>query len=131
MFKAAVAVLLTTVVVLLIVIGKQFPEALADRQPFDRNQLAEQLKNTVTRVGDRYSFACSRIYSPKFYSKCEDLRAEHKDLIGWIEKTKRDGSDEDLRSVSRTIAAWEIWAACNRYPVGDPNRPSQEVCNWQ
>ena len=148
MFKVAVAVLLTTMVALLIVIGKQHSEAPADRQPFDRDRLAEQLKNTVTRIGDRVYFLCGRTHAPK----CEDLREESNELLARIAETKRDGSDEDLRSLSRFVARFEIdtaanireleksaeffedlqrqlLEACDRYPFGDPNRPDQWICD--
>ena len=145
-FKVAVAVLLTTMLVLLYVIGKQHSEA---RQPFERDQLAAEMKNTVTRITDRAGLACGHL---PFKSKCEELRASGDGLIARIEKTKRDGSDEDLRSLSRFVAQLEIntaanlqtmeasaefvkdlprrlLEACDRYPVGDPNRPAKWICD--
>lgn len=115
-FRWAVAILVTVMLSLLSVIGKQSPEALANRVPptqqLDRARLTAEMLDKVNRRADRMYELCSylgrvavqfRLEEKMSPAMCEKMRAGQNLAIARINKVARDGTDNDLRALSPSV----------------------------
>jgi folate-binding Fe-S cluster repair protein YgfZ len=112
-FRWTVAILVTIMLSLLSVIGKQSPEALANRAPpLDRARLTAEMLDKVNRRADRMYELCSylgrvavqfRLEEKMSPAICEKMRAEQNLAIARINKVARDGTDNDLRALSSSV----------------------------
>ena len=108
-----------------IVIGKHSPEALANRvqqnsQQFDRARLAAEMLDKVTHRAGRMYDLCSYVgtVAAQFrmealvpLSTCERIRTGQNDVIARINGIARNGTDEDLRAMSRIVDQFMIESA--------------------
>ena len=108
-FRIAVAVLLTTIVVLLSVIVQQNPGALANRALVRDPRLVEKI-DEVIRKGNKAYEQCSfvarkavqlRLEHLVSLSQCEQMRTAQNNAVAQVNSAMRYATDEQLKVMSQ------------------------------